>query len=99
MSAEPIVVLVTGGTGLVGKAIEAVVNESPVPNESWIFLSSKEGDLRDRASTRAIFEKYKPTHVIHLAALVGGLFRNMKQKVRPPDKPLGLVSYSKGLCA
>merc|ERR1719446_270189 len=25
-----------------------------------------------------MFEKFKPTHVIHLAALVGGLFRNLK---------------------
>jgi GDP-L-fucose synthase len=29
----------------------------------------------------AIFDKYKPTHVIHLAALVGGLFKNMKYKL------------------
>lgn len=29
----------------------------------------------------AIFDKYEPTHVIHLAALVGGLFKNMKYKV------------------
>jgi hypothetical protein len=29
----------------------------------------------------AMFEKYKPTHVIHLAALVGGLFKNMKYKL------------------
>jgi GDP-L-fucose synthase len=27
--------------------------------------------------TEAIFEKHKPTHVIHLAAMVGGLFHNM----------------------
>jgi hypothetical protein len=32
----------------------------------------------DRAATDAIFAKHKPTHVIHLAAMVGGLFRNMK---------------------
>lgn len=39
-------------------------------NEEYIFLSSKDGDLRDMESTKAIFEKYKPTHVIHLAARV-----------------------------
>lgn len=27
--------------------------------------------------TWKIFEKYKPTHVVHLAAMVGGLFYNM----------------------
>ena len=36
---------------------------------------------RDRAQTKAIYDKYKPKHVIHLAAKVGGLFANMKYKV------------------
>jgi GDP-L-fucose synthase len=33
------------------------------------------------AQTKAVFEKYKPTHVIHLAAFVGGLFGNMQCKL------------------
>ena len=36
---------------------------------------------RDKEATRLIFEKYRPTYVIHLAARVGGLFSNMKYKV------------------
>lgn len=36
---------------------------------------------REMSETKAIFEKIKPTHVIHLAAFVGGLFRNLKYKV------------------
>ena len=75
-------ILVTGGSGLVGQAIKAYTDEHALPGETWIFLSSKEGDLRDRKETDAIFDKYHPTHVIHLAAKVGGLFANMKQKVR-----------------
>lgn len=35
----------------------------------------------DMTSTRLIFEKYQPTHVVHLAAMVGGLFKNMKYKL------------------
>lgn len=31
----------------------------------------------DKQSTEKLFVKYKPTHVIHLAAMVGGLFHNM----------------------
>ncbi|KAH7871369.1 uncharacterized protein C8R40DRAFT_1054751 [Lentinula edodes] len=82
------VILVTGGTGLVGKAIEYVIENEPAgsrfgkrPNEKWIFASSSEADLRDPAQTRKLYEKYQPTHVIHLAALVGGLFKNMKYKL------------------
>uniref|UniRef100_A0A7S2P233 GDP-L-fucose synthase n=1 Tax=Leptocylindrus danicus TaxID=163516 RepID=A0A7S2P233_9STRA len=79
---EPVVVLVTGGSGLVGKAIESYVNDSPkIESETWIFLSSKDGDIRSREDTEVLFKKHKPTHVIHLAAKVGGLFANMKAKV------------------
>ena len=38
-------------------------------------------DRSDKEATRLIFEKYQPTHVVHLAARVGGLFANMKYKV------------------
>ncbi|VEN63246.1 unnamed protein product [Callosobruchus maculatus] len=35
----------------------------------------------DKEATKKIFEKYKPTHVIHLAAMVGGLFHNMSHNL------------------
>ena len=78
---EKDVIMVTGGSGLVGQAIRMYVESNKKDNEEWIYLSSKDGDLRVRADTDAIFAKYKPTHVIHLAAKVGGLFANMAQKV------------------
>ena len=31
--------------------------------------------------TRILFAKYKPTHVVHLAAMVGGLFHNMNNNL------------------
>jgi len=74
-------ILVTGGSGLVGNAIKSHIDSNGKEGEEWVFLSSKDGDLRDRKETDAIFDKYKPTHVIHLAAKVGGLFANLKQKV------------------
>ncbi|PZC79200.1 hypothetical protein B5X24_HaOG216764 [Helicoverpa armigera] len=83
MSDERRVVLVTGGSGLVGQAIRIIIeeekslNNDSVKNESWIFCGSKDGDLRDKAQTEALFERHRPTHVIHLAAMVGGLFHNM----------------------
>merc|ERR1712137_953198 len=75
-------ILVTGGTGLFGSAIKEVTEADPeAKDEEWVFLSSKDGDLVDRKAVEAIFEKHKPTHVIHLAAKVGGLFHNMRKKV------------------
>jgi hypothetical protein len=47
------VVLVTGGTGLVGYGIQHVIDSEPVGSrfgrregEAWFFLSSKDADLR-----------------------------------------------------
>jgi hypothetical protein len=49
----PEIVLVTGGSGLVGQAIKYVIETEPEgsrfgkkPGETWIFASSREGDLR-----------------------------------------------------
>ena len=61
--------IVTGGTGLVGSAINTGVK-----------LSSKDVDLRDWKSTLSLFEDYKPKNVIHCAARVGGLGGNMNYK-------------------
>lgn len=36
---------------------------------------------RDLEQTRAVFEKYRPTHVIHLAAKVGGLYLHMRENL------------------
>ncbi|KAM6102855.1 GDP-L-fucose synthase isoform 2-T3 [Theristicus caerulescens] len=72
-------ILVTGGTGLVGRAIEKVVADGEGrPDEEWIFVSSRDADLTNAAETKALFEQHKPTHVIHLAAMVGGLFKNIR---------------------
>ena len=44
--AEHKTILVTGGTGLLGKALQEVVaTEEKRSDETWIFLSSKDGDL------------------------------------------------------
>merc|ERR1712241_555819 len=73
------IIMVTGGSGPVGCGIrQAIETTEKRDNEEWIFLTSKDGNLLDLKETEALFEKYQPTHVIHLAALVGGLFANMR---------------------
>jgi GDP-L-fucose synthase len=75
-------VLVTGGNGLVGSAIKKIKEKYDKKyNYDFIFLSSKDCDLTNLEETKKLFENLKPNYVIHLAANVGGLFKNMNYKV------------------
>lgn len=65
-------VLVTGGTGLLGSALGSVL----VSDADWFFAGSGDGDLRSALETHALFGRVQPTHVVHLAGRVGGLFAN-----------------------
>lgn len=56
-------ILVTGGSGLVGASLKKIY-----PNAT--YLSSKDYDLTKEDQVRAMYEKYKPDCVIHLAAKV-----------------------------
>ena len=54
-------VLVTGGTGMVGNALQRIF-----PNAT--YLSSMDCDLRDAKGVSGLFFSHKPDAVIHLAA-------------------------------
>lgn len=73
-------VLVTGGTGLVGQGIK--VHEHEYPHCEFHYLSSQDCDLRNWEDTEELFVRLRPTYVIHLAANVGGLLKNMCSKVQ-----------------
>jgi GDP-L-fucose synthase len=77
-------ILVTGGSGLVGKSIETIKNN--YKDYEFIFISSKDCDLLNFDKTNTLFENIKPDFVIHLAAYVGGLFKNMTHKVDMYEK-------------
>jgi GDP-L-fucose synthase len=78
------IVIVTGGSGLVGKSIREVVGDLNKKYE-FIYLNSGFLDLTNEQETVQYFCKIRPTYVIHLAANVGGLFKNMKYKVEMCD--------------
>ena len=88
-------ILVTGGSGLVGQGIKAV--EHKYPTCKFIYVSSKDYDLSSMKDTQKMFETFQPTHVIHLAACVGGLFKNMNNKVEMLEKNL-LINYNVVKC-
>jgi GDP-L-fucose synthase len=76
-------VLVTGGSGLVGKSIESLVNKRELNElDEYIFLSSSDCDLRNSEDVEKLFKKYKPDIVIHLASLVAGLYGNIDNNYR-----------------
>lgn len=78
-------VLVTGGSGLVGTAIRKISSRY---NYEFVFPQSKNYNLENLNSTIELFKKEKPDYVIHLAACVGGLYKNMNNKVEMLEKNL-----------
>lgn len=83
-------IIVTGGSGLVGQAIKNVINtdKNYKNNHSYLFLSSRDCDLSNYETSLNFFKEHNPDYVIHLAAYVGGLFKNMNHKVDMLEKNL-----------
>ena len=63
-------ILITGGTGLVGKYLQQYIKDG-------IYLGSRDYDLTKEDQVIAMYEKYRPSVVIHLAAKVGGIMDNI----------------------
>ena len=57
-------IIVTGGTGLVGKHLQKILPHA-------FYLSSEDCDLTDIEKVRWVISSYEPNIVIHLAAKVG----------------------------
>ncbi|CDJ69355.1 GDP-L-fucose synthetase, putative [Eimeria necatrix] len=77
------VCLVLGGTGLLGKALKSTVEEleaqaGDLDGYDFVFVGSKDADLRVWQETQLLFHRYQPSAIIHLAAKVGGLYDNMQ---------------------
>lgn len=90
-------ILVTGGSGMVGQAIKNVMNELNETHD-FVFLSSKDANLTNFLQTRKLFRTQRPDMVIHLAACVGGLFKNMNQKVDMYEKNM-LINHNVLKCS
>ena len=73
-------VLVTGGSGMVGKCLKEICDKKFINNE-FIFLSSKDCDLTKIDDVDKLFNENKPDFIIHLAANVGGLYKNLREKI------------------
>ena len=72
-------IIVTGGSGMIGSCLKDIVIND---NNNWFFLSSKDCDLTNIDSVNELFTKIQPDYVIHLAANVGGLFKNLRERTK-----------------
>tara|TARA_R110000803_G_scaffold7175_11_gene23148 strand:+ start:1565 stop:2524 length:960 start_codon:yes stop_codon:yes gene_type:complete len=67
-------ILITGGSGLVGRHMQDILPEA-------VYISSTDYDLTNLDAVHTMMETHIPDTVIHLAARVGGLLDNMKYQV------------------
>jgi GDP-L-fucose synthase len=68
-------ILVTGGSGLIGTYLKEILPDAT-------YVSSKDFNLVNQEEVSLMFKKIKPTTVIHLAALVGGIHHNIQEPVK-----------------
>jgi GDP-L-fucose synthase len=71
-------ILITGGTGLVGRALAAALHQEGLSN--IVSLGSRDCDLRDPSAVSKMMNTVKPDYVFHLAARVHGLGGNLRYK-------------------
>jgi GDP-L-fucose synthase len=89
-------IIITGGSGLVGTGIRSLSHK--YSEYEFVYISSREYDLTSLEKTREMFETYKPYYVIHLAACVGGLFKNMSDKVKMLEDNL-MINFNVVKCS
>ena len=68
-------ILVTGGSGLVGRYLKQIMPDA-------YYISSNDYDLTREHEVELLFKKNKFKTVIHLAARVGGIHHNIKEPVK-----------------
>lgn len=75
-------IVVTGASGLVGSYLKQIVNKN-YKDHTFIYLNKSKNDqfsidLTDKQAVDTFFSKNNFDYIIHLAANVGGLFKNLK---------------------
>ena len=65
-------ILVTGGSGMVGKSLKELIPQA-------VYISSKDCDLTNPIEVELLIKTHKPEVIIHLAAKVGGIIDNINK--------------------
>lgn len=77
MDLTPLRIMVTGGSGFLGKAVCASLRERGC--EHVFVPRSRDYDLRTEQGTSRAVADYRPEVVLHLAAVVGGIGANCRE--------------------
>ena len=89
-------ILITGGTGLVGRHLQKFLPDGK-------YLSSLDANLTNYEETKEVLEYYQPKRIIHLAARVGGIEDNMNYPIEYLETNLSIdtnvlkASYEQGI--
>ena len=90
-------ILITGGSGLVGRHLrKALMSRGPV---DLVCPRSTEFDLRKPGETEALFRDVKPQLVFSLAAKVGGILGNRNCPADFYFDNILIGAYTYGACA
>jgi GDP-L-fucose synthase len=71
-------ILVTGGSGQLGRSIQKSVTKLNDSKETYFFVNSKNADLTESNQVHDLLSTIKPDLIIHTAAKVGGILENLK---------------------
>jgi len=67
---------VTGGTGLLGRSLQAIQHE--FPDREFVFTGSRDCQLTDLSAVTRFIEKHRFDAILHMAAVAGGIGLSMK---------------------
>ena len=75
-------IVVTGGAGFLGRAVQRVLRQRGVPDSRIVVPRRRDYDLTIESNVERLYEAARPDVVIHLAAEVGGIGANMEHPGR-----------------
>lgn len=75
-------ILVTGGYGMMGRTIHSIISDNYIYDKhEFVFLSRKDCDLTKRQDVLEYFKNKNIDYIIHFAAAVGGLYKNLNANI------------------
>ena len=92
-------ILVTGANGLYGSAVQQIFVNCRKADDQILYVTREICDLQNRESVFKLFHEFQPTHVIHLAAMVGGLLFNMERNLEFFERNVIINLNVLGACA